>query len=261
MTKNQIEYWRNAETKRNNLAIEKETNRANLAREKWQNKTAEETERHNRETERLGRDQFSLAMAQHRNELYMQSISNALNARRQAEVERSNRANEKNTQQRIVYDYTVGATNAQTARMTVEEQRRSNSAYEEYRTKSLQETQRHNQELETLGLMQNEEIARSNLANEAIKTAETGIKQQQVSLDSQRLQEQARHNSVVEQETHRANVSRESIDQWNATANLMRASSSIVNSLDSLANNHGSSLGKKVRNSQWERELRKMRRQ
>lgn len=59
MTKNQIEYWRNVETKRNNLITEIETKRANQAKEAEtlanNLRQIEELKRHNREMELLTR--------------------------------------------------------------------------------------------------------------------------------------------------------------------------------------------------------------
>lgn len=74
MTKNQIEYWRNVETKRSNLATELETKRSNEAREL-------ETRRHNLVVEQQG---FSTLAEQARS-----------NQAREYETSRSNLENER----------------------------------------------------------------------------------------------------------------------------------------------------------------------
>nr|AVX53595.1 putative ORF1 [Marmot picobirnavirus] len=55
----------------------------------------------------------------------------------------------------------------------------------------------------------------------------------QLSLDQARQREIARHNYVQEQETHRSNITRESIDQINATASLLSGSGSLLRGLTS----------------------------
>lgn len=258
MTKNQIEYWRNKETERNNLAIERETNRSNLERERMNRQIADETKRHNLETEKLGRDQFSLSMMSYRNSLSQQAWERALNLRKQDEVERHNRATRANQTKQIEYNYAVGMTNAETARMQAIESGRHNRATESAQITNLTEIMRSNLAQEDLSAARNAETARNNKALEAIRTTEQTISQGRLSLDTRKQSESERHNRVAEQETNRHNITSESIDRWNAAANIMRGSGSLIDSISKTATAHGGSIKQSWRNFKWNQTLKKI---
>lgn len=174
MTRNQLAYYEYKETQRSNLANEQETNRANVAREV-------ETNRHNVSTEKeTNRHNLATEEETHRHNKEIELLTSASNA----EQQRHNMAVEANDQARI----------------------------------SISQAQ-----LE-LGAQQLAETIRSNIANEqirhdsnAIGWANAGILQQHYErADSTNLlsvREGARANMAREDETHRANVSNEQIQQ------------------------------------------------
>lgn len=257
MTHNQIAYWANVETKRSNRANEKERHRSNLANERETHRAnvtrEEETERHNRATEGISQQeadthagQLSLAQLQNRQAQYWQTLDYNLKNRQQSEVERSNRATERINTQKIDYDYIINQARNAIQSQIAGETKRSNLAKEAQTKFSLEETQRHNKALETTQQAENAERARSNLANETIRRSANEISAQQADIQRKTQQEAARHNAIVEQEQHRANVTRETIDTWNATANMMRGAGSLMNSISS--SGLSSAVGGKISN-------------
>lgn len=234
MTHNQILYWQNRETNRSNLAREAETSRSNLAREK-------ETERSNRARE---------------NETRRSNLA------REKETERSNRANEMLTTLRRQQDFQIALWNRTLAYDQLAETKRAskaNVAQSRYTTdvnaelqRALQQIQlkgqqvqstiaannlseniRSNKAQEALSAERNAEQIRSNMAQEEIKRQQQSLATQQLTLDQAKARELARHNSVVEQETHRANLTRESIDKINATASLLSGSGNLIRGISS----------------------------
>lgn len=190
MTRNQLEYRAQNETRRANQAKEYETHRANLATEALKGReldqdyylgvrNAEETERANlaRETETRRANMAREAETYRYNTLYLGEVNRANLAREmetrrsnlvsEAEIERSHRANEAISRQQIG----LGYANVKLGYSNLAELSRSNQAREE-------ETQRSNVARET-------EINRSNIARESetqrSNKAQENLKQQQIS--------------------------------------------------------------------------------
>lgn len=180
MTKNQLSYWQNEETKRSNVSREIETRRANQAAERQNYLNYVEAVRHNKEMEKLENQKNTLQ--KYANQTNRTSVANnymigATNAR---ENVRSNRSNET----LIRYQNITARQNAITSRLNyLNEQTRVN---EQNRISllNLAEIQRSNQARE-------QEILRSNVANESIRKRQNYIA-------SQTLAEQKRHNVVSE---------------------------------------------------------------
>lgn len=156
MTRNQLLYQQNVETKRSNQARETETNRSNLANEtenkRWHQATEAETERSNKARE---------AETQ-RSNLAKELETNRANVARETETTRSNLASEllksqelRETTRTHKANEAIGMYNANTSRQSLGETERSNLAKE-------LETARHNQAVEA-------ETGRSNLAQEDIQ--------------------------------------------------------------------------------------------
>lgn len=229
MTHNQILYWQNFETNRSNLAREAETQRSNMVREA-------ETHRANTEIERANRAR--------------EKETERSNRAREKETERSNRANEMLTTLRRQQDFQIALWNRTLAYDQLAETKRSNKEHEntarinaqlnaevqrasqeiqrqgqlvqaQIAANSLAEQNRANQAQERLSAQRNAETTRANMAQEELAQQRQSLATHQLTLDQQKAQELARHNSVVEQETHRANITREKIDTINATASLM----------------------------------------
>lgn len=193
MTKNQIEYWRNVENQRNNLAVEKETQRANFAKENEINRanlaSEHETNRHNTAMERIGLQTNQIKAQQVSNEY---SVAN----RQIAETTRANIAREtENTKTREenikVQNRQASAAQygALTNRYSQESQAERNLMSNRISLSNFKETVRSNQARE-------QELRRSNLAQEQIKS-------QLAELESKKINEQQRHNLKVEDLTKR----------------------------------------------------------
>lgn len=174
MTKNQIEYWKNVETERTNRAQELENQRHNekmeslKAAELKQNKTLRQKE--------LNQNKL------------LASLSNQLRSQELMEQTRSNRAREsENTSSRVQSGqiaYSQQRISQNVAGEQLHETRRANQAQESFRLTNLDEIKRSN-------LIKEQELYRSNIAQENLKAAQT-------SLDRQRIAEQARANRVNE---------------------------------------------------------------
>lgn len=218
MTNNQLQYWRNVETNRNNLAVETETHRSNLAREvetnranmakeaeNYRSNKAREVElnRHNVATERLGWQQLLTNKQQfNKNLLYQNSVlqeTQRSNQAREAEQRRHSMATEELTaaEQRLKdriskRSYAVSQSQLQLDRSRLEEQHRTNVQHEGLSLLTTKEQSRANKAREA-------ENVRSNVAKENIS-----IYQQ--TLDRQRLTEQSRHNRASESLTHQNQI-------------------------------------------------------
>lgn len=199
MTKNQLEYWRNVETQRNNQAVEAETNRSNLARENETRRnnmaTEQEINRHNLATERLTQQSNLLTQIRDRNNYNI--ASGQLERQKQydylslQEQQRSNKAREaENTAARKAdtairkRQNSTNAYNAMTSRLTQQEVERNNRLNNRISLTTLTEQNRHNVATER-------ENVRSHVASENINNTRNFISQQQV-------EEQKRSNRAKE---------------------------------------------------------------
>jgi hypothetical protein len=220
MTKNQIEYWKNVETARNNRAVEAETNRSNLAREAETNRSnlAQERElrRSHGENERLtARSQF-LTLQQNR-------ALNELEKSRQSETHRNNVAtlNEKQRQRQSDYDIAKRQLNEtqynnRVNQARVDETIRSNKVGERLQSLATYETQRAN-------------VAREQ-ENRRINSLNANIAQQNVNIQRQRNAEIARANRANELISMRG-------QSFNLVGSLLNTSASTMNSAVRLATN------------------------
>lgn len=162
MTKNQLEYWKNQEQIRSNLAQETETNRANMAREAETHRANLQNEAHLREMDRQAE------MNRLQNER-LKLRDQELTAKSQSEVKRANLSRElENSRSRVEgnqirrREASTANYNALTNRMQAEELKRSHLAQESYNLTSLAEIKRANEAREA-------ELLRSNVANEGIR--------------------------------------------------------------------------------------------
>lgn len=224
MTSNQLQYWRNVETNRNNVAVETETHRSNLAREVETNRsnlaresetnrhnvaTEHETNRHNVQTEKLGWEQLRTNQYQFAKTF----VQNKINAQRDYNIRagqlnetiRMNKAREtENTRHNMAseqlskYDqeirerqnkrsYAISQAQLRQEQSKIEETKRSNMAREVNNLLAVKETQRSNVARET-------ENTRSNVARENISMYSNATQRQ-------RLDEDKRHNRTTEQLT------------------------------------------------------------
>lgn len=154
MTRNQLEYRAQEETRRNNRAIEEETHRHNVAVETRDYNQLSETARHNLIMEQLQdaanrNDAWRIQVQQEYNK-----VSAGLEARRQEENERHNLISEQNQ----VY---LGQLQSQTNRVIT-------AAELQQRDNQLAETNRHNLAME-------EENYRHNVALEIVGGLKAGF--------------------------------------------------------------------------------------
>lgn len=237
MTKNQIEYWRNVETKRNNLATEQETNRSNMAKEAetYRSNVAREKETHRAnttneaETKRhnLATEQISLLGTI----TNMRKVSNDYNVanKQLQETERANRAREtENTRSNMAREeensrantlnyniqkraQSTASYDASTRRITALEQSQQNQRSNALALSNLAENNRAN-------IAREQENTRSNLANEAIKR------------DTIRL------NEAQLNETRRANRANESLRLYQSQVQLTTSlANTAVNAISATA--------------------------
>lgn len=245
MTANQLRYWQNVETHRNNAAVEAETYRSNYAREQEniRSNLAREVEnnRHNTqmesETKRANRAQERIAYSQMQSSRVVAAMNNSAaynralleaNLRRQqyanqlaiaqlqvAETSRANQAREAEqaaqrlSNERIEAEKArISQFNAQTSYANAQTQRSAQIAEERYGLMSLEELQRANLEKEN-------ELLRSHLAEESLK-------QRELYETHYRNTETARANRAQEELAFQRNV----ID---ATGNQLQFISSMAN--------------------------------
>lgn len=219
MTRNQIEYWRLketeranraqeqhnanvlnynyevlAETKRANLARERETFRSNYAREVLQRdlqnrnyylslRQQTEVERANRANEKIAKQRLDETVRANKATERLQQLSQqtaALNAqtsaRRQVELERQNRVNESLSM--LNYGESVRSHKAQerNSLQNLNETIRSHQANERIQASQQRATERYQAGQLQLGLMRQQEINRSNRANEMLKAVDIALK-------------------------------------------------------------------------------------
>lgn len=171
MTRNQIMYQQNVETKRSNLAnelesnrhnvaTETETNRSNVAREQETNRSnlakELETNRHNLATEGIGRRQISLGYDQlaetqranqarevetARSNLAKEIETNRHNVVSEDETSRSNKAKESNENTRTLFDYELRRLGFNTQREVAEINAASNMAVQQLKEEGLDSRQ------------------------------------------------------------------------------------------------------------------------
>ena len=199
MTTDQINYWRNVEQRRNNLAMEAEARRANLAREAETHRAnlAQERETKRANTINARVTQYGQGVT---NQHYIRAdAQNALkleqdkrisleqlketmrsNKTREQETQRTNIANEKIKQSQVSSTWA----NLALDQARLAEQQRTNRVHERIGLITLAEQGRANMAREM-------ETNRSNLALE-------GWRQQQIGLDQQRVNETRRSNVVNE---------------------------------------------------------------
>lgn len=153
MTKNQLEYWRNEETKRANRATESEEKRHNLAMEGHNARSLIESGRHNRVTEaETGRS--------NRANEYLKSQSNTIALNQLGENRRHNMATETNDLLKI-----------EQQRYATDEQRRHNQQSEKIDSVRNDINREYNRDTIRLGNKQADEAKRHNQTSEWI----TGI--------------------------------------------------------------------------------------
>lgn len=178
MTQNQIAYWNlqeskrhnvvgEGETNRHNVATENETNRHNIATEQISISDLQERQRHNLESERLGRDTLA--------------ETNRHNMAGEGETYRHNLATENISQQQVNVSRDVASEQARHNVATERETGRHNVSTEQIQFGGLSETQRHN------------------LREEMLKGYDLNIKQQGQT-------ETKRHNIASEKNTQYSNV-------------------------------------------------------
>lgn len=184
MTRNQLEFFAQQETKRSNYAREGETQRHNVVTER-------ETNRHNLETERFSRDSLT-------KNLEMQRIQNneisRSNKAREYETNRSNVANERIRQQ----SNAISSGNLRETSIHNRAMESNNLLSLTNQGKSLLETERANRQREDLQSVSLGETKRANLMNEAIKRENI---QRDIALKQASLTEQQRHNRASEELT------------------------------------------------------------
>lgn len=199
MTSDQINYWRNVEQRRNNLAMEAETRRANLAKEAETHRAnlaqERETKRANTINARITQYgqgvtdrhyiradmQNALKLDQDRR-ISLEQLKEAKrsNRTREGETYRTNVANEKIKQSQVSSTWA----NIAMDKARLAEQQRTNRVHEHIGLITLAEQGRANMAREA-------ETNRSNLALE-------GWRQQQIGLDQQRVNETRRSNVMEE---------------------------------------------------------------
>lgn len=203
MTSDQIQYWRNVEQQRSNLAQERETNRANLARE-------QETYRHNvaqiAEAKRAANlnariTQYGQAITnQHYSRQDAQSARKLASDRdialkQLAESKRASIAREYEQHRSAVVGESLRRTEAQT-----------NQYIASIRDRELAEKSRAARAGESLQLINLTEQGRANIAREQenlrSNQAQESLKAQSIGLEQAKLNEQ-----------HRANVMQETLKQ------------------------------------------------
>lgn len=237
MTKNQIEYWKNVETNRNNVAVETETNRSNLAREAETRRSnmvrEQETNRSNLANENIARQNSYLNarkigqdfyLAQKNYELSRSNLSEQKRHSLAAETElnRSNRSREELEKINLDRNYLINRRQQSTAAYNAETQRLSQLTQadkfaRDYRVNllNLEESNRANRAREA-------ETTRSNLANEAIRSESNAISRQQMS------------------ETARANRAREQLQMFDTQAKIV---TSLANTSVNAINATGKLIG------------------
>lgn len=200
MTRNQIEYWKNVETNRSNLATELETNRTNLAREA-------ETKRANIENERIARERLAhdiaafnqshlLAVAQQR------EVSRS-NESKEAEAKRSNIVNEdiRNrdldiTSRKEKTTYAVSQQNLQLQKAILNQTKLKDAVAQSNQLLQMQETNRAN--------VASEQLRAKQLASEAsYREAQKQLNYQQLNLQRKIAEETERSNRTSEMLTAR----------------------------------------------------------
>lgn len=172
MTRNQIEYWKNQESKRHSLEMEQqgrdviaETKRHNVKSEGQTDLSIAETGRHNKATEsETYRHNYAGELETNRHNVATENIDLS----KLAEVNRHNLVTEGQGQQRINLDTQLGYAQ-------LGEIRRHNQATESLtgtdlniRGGQLEETVRHNQSTELMQSDLNQSIKRLNNANAAV---------------------------------------------------------------------------------------------
>lgn len=220
MTSNQIAYWNLQETERANRAQEHETNRANLARETEQNRTnlANEAirQRANEIQEAQNMRMYSVSLStlaeQQRSNVAKEAVQN-----READIkakEADTHSRQASVQEALV---PIQARQADASIM------QGSAALMNAATNAdqLQETKRANLASEFLRYQQQDEVHRSNIAQENIARFQnaTGYsnKAEQLGIEQQKANEQSRHNTMTEAEQKRANL----IEEQLKTAGLM----------------------------------------
>lgn len=207
MTSNQIAYWTLEETKRANLAKEKELNRHQVADEKIRDKT-------NRITENLGQLNYSESVRSHTTD---ESERNRANLAKEALTAESNAINYGNLQSRI-YEAGSGriqaqaaASNAATRAGELVESNRTNLANENLKQQQIDELSRHNFREENL--TQFRDIRSTSTANTNATT------------NRGQLEEQSLHNRLTEAETKRNNLTNQYLESLRQQFNIENESS------------------------------------
>lgn len=209
MTKNQIEYWRNVEAQRSNLATEAETNRSNLARERETNRSnlanerenyrsniarEYETTRHNKASEQLGNKQLKEAV---RSNLAKETETRRNNMATLAEAARSNQAREQENTFARVADTKIRNRQASTAQYGAYTQRMQTESNVEKNIVSNLTSLAQLQEQSRSNMARESETSRSNRANENIAFNTYGLRRSE-------LTETRRHNVQSELNQSRA---------------------------------------------------------
>lgn len=234
MTSNQIRYWELNETTTHNRNTERETNRSNLAREAETRRSnlarEKETNRHNLATEKeTNRSNLARELL-----TTLQREQDARIAQRNYEISYFNsRENARHNSAVEALQLQQMQQQLKAVQTQVAEQSRHNQASERATLQSLDETKRSNLAREANSAATIAETQRSNLAQEILKERSLENESKRVMIESQRTNESARHNRATESETHRANLTRETIDRMNAVANTMRASGQLMEGLSS----------------------------
>lgn len=201
LTRNQIYYWQNVETKRSNLARENETHRNNAAVEA-------ETNRHNLAMELLTKNQYE--------ELARHNLANEI------ETNRTNIANEgiKQVTNDIgygnlavkQYEAKTGRLNAATNQQNADtnaflasETQRHNMASEDINLLNLAQTKELEQQRIDNTFMSITEQQRHNMEQESIDKDRVANQAKEVANENARIIEQTRSNLAKEQETNRHN--------------------------------------------------------
>lgn len=217
MTSNQLQYWRNVETNRSNLAQERETNRANLARELETNRAnmaqeketnranlarEQETHRSNIVNERLRTEQL---LSDVRNQVKQRELQ-WYNAK---EIQRSNKAREAETARSNKAKEQISTLNYDLERYKSNldyniRSRQQSTAYYDAETRRLahMESVRSNRFNQNLNLLNSKETMRSNAAREA-EQHRANVEQENISRfksndEHNRNVETARHNRAME---------------------------------------------------------------
>lgn len=234
MTRNQIYYWQNVETKRSNQAREAETHRNNAAIEA-------ETNRHNLAMELLTKNQYD-ELARH-------------NLATETEQNRTNVANEqiKTVANDIGYgNLAVKQYEAKTGRLNVavNQQNADTNAF------LASETQRHNiasEDINLLNLAQTRDLEqqridntyrsigeqrRHNMEQESIDKERVANQAKEIANENARIIEQSRSNLAREQETQRHNQALEFGQNYKnltgGTRDLMNIGNDSLNALSNV---------------------------